>query len=140
MASKNVKNPPQLESASSFEIWEKKIEMWQSVTDLKPEQQGPALVLALTDKVQDEVLQLESAVIKSDRGVSEILKKLATIYKKDAVDSAYEAFESFIYYKRPEEMRVKEFIVEFEKRHTKAKGHGCELSKSILAFLLLNQA
>ena len=97
MASKNVKNPPQLESASSFEIWEKKIEMWQSVTDLKPEQQGPALVLALTDKVHDEVLQLESSVIKSDRGVSEILKKLATIYKKDAVDSAYEAFESFIY-------------------------------------------
>ena len=37
-------------------------------------------------------------------------------------------------------MKMKDFIVEFEKRHVKAKNHGCELSVSILAFLLLNQA
>ena len=138
--SQNVKNPPRLEGEATYEQWEKKVELWQVVTDLKPEQQGPALVLALNSKAQDEVLELETSVIKSATGVEDIKKKLSAIYKKDAVDSAYEAFENFIEYKRPEDVKMKEFIVEFEKRHVKAKKHGCELSASILGFFLLNQA
>ena len=140
MTTNSVKNPPSLEKSISFEIWEKKVELWKSVTDLKPEQQGPALVLALTAKAQDQVLELPTSDIKATDGVTKIIAKLATIYKKDTVDSAYEAFENFIYFKRPEEMKMKEFVVEFEKRHVKAKSHGCELSESILGFLLLNQA
>ena len=113
MAPHNVKNPPLLENTTNFEIWEKKVDLWQALTDLKPEQQGPALVLALTEKAQDEVLQLETSVIKSATGVTQILEKLGSIYKKDALDSSYEAFERFIYYKRPEEMKVKDFVAEF---------------------------
>ena len=37
-------------------------------------------------------------------------------------------------------MKVSDFAVEFDKRHLRAKQHGCDLSKSILGFLLLNQA
>ena len=80
MASKsNIKNPPLLEKSTTFELWEKKIELWQSVTDLKPEQQGPALVLALTDKAQDAVLELDTSVIKSANGVKNIVDRLAKI-------------------------------------------------------------
>ena len=140
MASHNVKNPPLLEKAVTFEIWEKKVELWQSVTDLKKEQQGPALVLALTERAQDQVLELDTAEIKAADGVTKILEKLGKIYKKDTLDSAYEAFENFIYFKRPDEMKVSNFVIEFEKRHLKAKTHGCQLSESILGFLLLNQA
>ena len=125
---------------STFELWEKKVELWQAVTDLKKEQQGPALVLALTEKAQDEVLDIPISNIKSNEGVSLIVAKLAKIYKKDTIDSAYDAFEEFIYFKRPEEMKIQTYVCEFEKRHSKAKRHGCELSKSILAFFLLNQA
>ena len=138
--SHNVKNPPRLEGEATYEQWEKKVELWQAITDLKAEQQGPALVLALNTIAQDEVLELDTSIIKSATGVKEIKKKLAAIYKKDAVDSAYEAFENFIEYKRPEDMKMKEFTVEFEKRHVKAKKHGCELSSDILAYFLLNQA
>ena len=140
MASHNVKNPPLLETAVSFEIWEKKVELWQTITDLKPEQQGAALVLALTAKAQDQVLELPTSEIKAADGVKKILEKLGIIYKKDAVDSAYESFERFIYYKRPDEINVSDFVLEFEKRHLKAKSHGCLLSDDILGFLLLNQA
>ena len=76
MTSKNIKNPPPLEKSLTFELWEKKVELWQAVTDLKPEQQGPALVLALTDKAQDEVLDLPTAEIKAVGGVQKILAKL----------------------------------------------------------------
>ena len=125
MASRNIKNPPSLESSPTFEIWEKKVALWQAITDLEAKQQGPALVLALTEKAQDEVLELETSEIKSETGVRKILEKLGQIYKKDAVDSAYEAFENFIYFKRPEDMQIKDFIVEYEKRQVKAKSHGC---------------
>ena len=39
MASKNVKNPPHLENGATYELWEKKVELWQAITDLKQEQQ-----------------------------------------------------------------------------------------------------
>ena len=123
-----------------MKLWEKKVELWQTVTDLKKEQQGAALVLALNSKAQDQVLELDMTEIKAADGVSKIMEKLGKIYKKDDVDSAYEAFESFIYFKRPQDMKVSDFVIEFDKRHIKAKQHGCELSKSILGFLLLNQA
>ena len=85
MASQNVRNPPRLDSTTTYEVWEKKVELWQAVTDLKPEQQGPALVLALNSKAADEVLEIETNIIKSSTGVVEILKKLSSIYKKDIV-------------------------------------------------------
>ena len=82
MASHNVRNRPRLESTDTFEVWEKKVELWQAVTDLKSEQQGPALVLALNPKAQDEVLDIDMTLIKSATGVAEILKNLVPYIKR----------------------------------------------------------
>ena len=142
MATSNInpKNPPSLKDSSSFETWEKLVELWQAVTELKVEKQGPALVLALPPKAREAVLELQMSEIKGTTGVQLIIEKLATIYKKDKVDSAYEAFENFIYFKRKSDVKMADFISEFERRHVKAKTHGCELSSSVLGFFLLNQA
>ena len=136
----NVKNPPLLESSASYESWEKSLKLWQLVTDLKVEKQGPALVLSLTGKAKEAVLELEVKEISSATGVQQILDKLGKIYKKDKVDTAYESFERFIYFHREPEMNMSKFISEFESRYNKAKQHGCVLSTSILGFFLLNQA
>ena len=138
--SNNIKNPPSLNNYSSYETWEKALHFWTLVTDLKAEQRGPALVLTLTGKAQEAALELPQDDISKADGVKRILAKLAPIYKKDSVDTAYEAFEAFIYFKRDEEKSMNEFITEFERRLNKAKQHGCELSQSILGFFLLNQA
>ena len=99
MASSNIKTPPTLDQHKDYESWEKSFKLWQLVTDLKPEKQGPALALALTGKVRDVALELSVDDMSKDDGVSKIMQKLRAFYKKDSVDSAYEAFEKFIYFK-----------------------------------------
>lgn len=136
----NIKNPPALNETISYENWEKSVELWKLVTNLTAEQQGAALVLALSGKDKDTALELSVNDIKSADGVKKILEKLGKIYKKDAVDQAYEAFEVFIYFKRDQNMSVSDFISEFERKFHKAKDHGCTLSDEILGFFLLNQA
>ena len=78
--SSNVRNPPMLEDGTLFETWEKKVELWQTITDLKAEKQGPALVLALSDKNQEHVLKLKTAEIKAQDGVQKILEKLGKVF------------------------------------------------------------
>ena len=138
--SNNPKNPPVLDENTSYENWIKALKLWQLITELKPEKQGPALVLSLSGKAREIVFELSVEEISGEGGVKKITDKLDKIYKKDTVDSAYEAFEAFIYFKREQNMEIINFITEFERRFNKAKLHGCELSPSILGFFLLNQA
>ena len=112
----NVKNPPIFNDDTNYEIWEKSLKVWQLVTDLKPEKQGPALILAISGKAQEIVLELSLDEIKAADGVETILTKLRTIYRKDSVDTAYEAFERFIYFTRESSMKMTEYINEFERR------------------------
>ena len=140
MASNSVRNPPMLENSTSFESWEKSLQLWQLVTDLKPTQQGPAIVLSLKGKAKDAVLELDITDIKSENGVSKVLEKLGQIYKKDTIDSAYEAFDMFINFKRNPSMTISQYVTEFERLYNKAKQHECTLSTGVLAYFLLNQA
>ena len=138
--SHNVKNPPLLSASTSYESWEKSLSLWQLVTDLKPEQQGPALVLSLSGKAKEAAIELSIDEIKSAIGVNLILDKVGQIYKKDTVDTAYEAFESFIKFEREPSMDIPSYIGEFERRYNKAKKNDCTLSTNIQAYFLLNQA
>ena len=136
----NMKNPPTLQESSSFEAWEKAINLWTLVTDVKKEKQGASVVLSLTGKARDQVLELPFTDINCEDGVKNILKKLGSLYKKDTVDTAYETFERFIYFGRDTNKSMSTFINEFESRYNKAKDHSFELGDSSLAFFLLNQA
>ena len=139
--SNNVRNPPVLDENTKYDIWEKAVKIWQLVTDLKPEKQGPALVLSLKGKNQEVVLEeLTVEQLGEADGVKRIVGILDRIHKKDSVDTEYEAFESFINFQRESSMEMTGFITEFERRYNKAKVHGCELSTSILGFFLLNPA
>ena len=70
------------------------------VTNLKPEKQGPALVLSLSVKDRETALELTEAELTAVTGVDSVIGKLKVLYKKDTIDTAYDAFEKFIYFKR----------------------------------------
>ena len=135
-----MKNPPNLQNYDNYESWEKAIDFWLIVTDIPAKIQGPSLVLSLTGRARDIALELPKDEIHCDAGVKNILKQLAKVYKKDSVDSAYQAFEKFIHFSREPDMSIPNYVNEFEQRYSKAKAHGCELSTSIQAFFLLEQA
>ena len=136
----NFSIPPKLEHGDNYENWEKSLKLWRLITDIPNSKQGAALVLQLSGKARESALELTIEQINGENGIDEILEKLGGIYKKDNVDTAYEAFENFISFKRDSSMNITDYIVEFEKRYSKAKIQGFELSSSSLAFFLLNQA
>ena len=129
-----------LQESSSFEAWEKALSLWTLVTDVDKSKQAANVVLSLTGKDRDKVLELPVDQINCDNGVENIIAHLGKVYKKDTVDMAYEAFEKFIYYRRESNASMSDYINEFETRYHKAKEHKFEIGGSSLAFFLLNQA
>ena len=92
----NIKNPPILNENTNYESWERSLDLWELVTDLPVEKRGPAVVLSLNARDKEKVLELTTVQLTSAVGIKLIKDKLATIYKKDSVDQAYETFEKFI--------------------------------------------
>ena len=69
--------------------------------------------MVLTGKDRDVALELSIAEINCTEGLNNILDKLAKIYKKDQVDTAFETFESFIRYKRDANVNMTNYIVKW---------------------------
>ena len=67
--SNNPKNPPVLDENTSYENWTKALKLWQLITELKPEKQGPALVLSLSGKAREIVFELSVEEISGEDGV-----------------------------------------------------------------------
>ena len=135
---KSFKNPPKLEQHDNYENWEKSLKLWRLATDLPKPKQGIAVALALTGKARDKVLELDINDINSDNGLDLVIAELDKIYKKDNIDTAYEAFEKFITFRREPSMYICEYTNEFDKRYNKAKSHGFTLADSCQGYFLLN--
>ena len=74
------------------------------------------MVLSLEGKAQELALELSSADITADDGANNVIKKLDTMYKKDALVEKFCDIEAYETYKRPSDTNMKDFIIEFEKR------------------------
>ena len=46
--SSSIKNPPVFNEKTDYDVWKRDIELWQKLTDLKPEQQAIAIHLSST--------------------------------------------------------------------------------------------
>ena len=139
-SSENFKAPPSLKKSSSYESWQKELQIWQAFTNLPVKKQGPAIFLTLEGKAKEAALELDVAKISSDTGVAELLKKLDELYLADKVQTAYEAYDAFEKFHRPAEMSMSNFIIEFERLLNKTKHYGTIMSSDILAYRLLKSA
>ena len=133
MASTNYKAPPSLTCSTCYEDWFKEIEIWQAFTDLTDEKQGPAIFLTLEGKARETVLNLDIKEIKAKNGVESIVKALNKLYLKDKLQMAYETYDAFEKFRRPEKMSIKEYINEFERLLNNTKKYGSSMSSDILA-------
>ena len=139
MASHNIKAPPLLSKSVNYESWLKELEIWQLFTNEPALKQGPALFLTLEGKAKEAALELSIDELKTD-GVQNIIKKLDSLYKKDSVLIAYEAYDKFEKLQRPDDMSITDFIIEFERLLSKVKSNGTSMSEDILAYRLLKSA
>ena len=139
MATRNTP-PPVFSEDISWLDYKKELKIWQALTDLPAKKQGPSLYLSLTGKAREAALELDIAVISKDDGLEKILERLDKLYLQDTNQSAYLAYQEFENFKRPLEMRMREYLNNFEKLYTKIKAHGMELPDGVLAYRVLNSA
>ena len=72
------------------------MKIWQALTTLKPEQQGPCLYLSLKGKAREAALELDLEAIKGKDGIQLILECF-----EDTTQTAYLAYQTFENFKRP---------------------------------------
>ena len=140
MGSNFKKSPPVLSKASSYEDYKKLLELWTKFSSLDKKEQGTAVLLSLEGKAQEAVLEIDSDIISSEDGVTKIIERLDKIYLKDILIKKYEALDNFENYKRPNEVSVSDYILEFDKRYVKTKNLGTQMSDDLLAYRLLRNA
>ena len=140
MATATNKVPPQLSKFKSYSDWVRMVNIWTKFTDLDVKKQGPALVMSLSGKALEAILELEDDILSSDSGVKRILEKLNTIYKKDELHEKFQDLENFESYKRSENSSIQEFLVEFDQRFNKLRRHQTTISEDLLGFKLLKSA
>ena len=140
MASHNFIAPSTLDKSSFYEAWKKELAIWQSFTDIKKEKQGSALFLTLEGKAKEAALELDLDKFNCENGVDNIIKKLDTLYLRDKVQTAYEAYDRLEKFQRKPEMSMTDFIIEFERLLSKTRSYGTEMSEDILAYRLLKSA
>ena len=141
MASANYnKPPPAISSCKSYTDWKKLINIWKSLTSLDTPKQGPALVLSLEGEAQEAALEIPSADLTAEEGIETILNRLDTLYAKYQLSEKYNALEAFETYRRPNNLPIRNFLIEFEKRYSKVKSVATTMSDDLLAFRLLKSA
>ncbi|XP_066911985.1 uncharacterized protein [Clytia hemisphaerica] len=141
MANKNdIKAPPALKEDVPYENWKKEITIWQLFTSLEKKKQGLAILLSLEGKAREAALELEVDELNKDDGVSKVLAQLDKLYLKDKLQLSFQAYDSFRKFKRPNDMPIADFVVEFERLYNKAKAYEMILPDGILAYEFLNNA
>ena len=109
------KPPPALSACKSYTDWKKLVNIWKGLSGLEQPSLAPALVLSLEGEAQEAALEVSSEDLAKDTGVASVIAKLDKIYAKDVLSEKYNALEAFESYKRPSNLPVRKFLVEFEK-------------------------
>ena len=121
MASASSKVPPKLSDQKCYADWVRLISLWSKLTDLDNTKRGPAIVMSLSGKALETVLELTDLEISADDGPTRIISRLDNIFKKDDLTSKFSDFESFESYKRSNETSIQEFLAEFDRKHSTLK-------------------
>ena len=123
--------------------WKKEVKIWCTFTELDKKKQGGALFLSLKGKARETVLagiaDIDTEFAKDDI-VDKIIKCLDSLYLKDTTESAFEAFDSFIKFRRPKDMSIQKYLVEFNLKNKKLVTHKMTLPDGVLAYALLTCA
>ena len=136
------KSPPGFNrSTDEYDKWKKKFDVWQLITEVPKARQGGLLILKLDDTTQDEVLeQIQMDEIAADDGIKKVIDILDKLFKKDASITAFELYENFVTYTRPQNCSISEYCHEFHRRHQKVKAIGAVLPEPVLAYHLLKSS
>lgn len=141
MASNSFKNPPEMRDDLLYDDWKRELSIWENFTDLDNKRQGSAVFLSLKGKARETVLaEVDVSKLNSVDGVKHVTEALDKLFGKNKAESAFTSFENFIKFKRPMNMSIKDYTIEFNLKLKKVESHDMTLPSGVLAYYLLECA
>ena len=135
-----VKDPPVWQSGQSYEDYKKEIKVWQLLKSATDIEEGPLLFRALSGKAKEAANELSIAEIGAKDGLKSILDKLDTLYEAEKNQRIYTELEGSEKFKRSSSMTMKDYLIEFERRHAKLKNDNSVYPDGVLAYKVLRGA
>ena len=136
MATASSKVPPQLRNFKSYNDWVRLVNIWTIFTDLETERQGLELVMSVSGKAFEAILELDDKDISSKDGIKLIVEKLNILYKKDELHEKFEGLDNFESYRRVSDHK---YPTNNQRCH-KLKRHQTTISEDLHGFKLLKAA
>ena len=133
-------DPPALSDSGDYNQWKNKVVMWRELTLLDKKKQAFSIIFALSGKAEQIALEMDHNQLKQDDGVDKLTEELDKFFAKNETDLSYAAYKDFDQFVRTSEMKMSEYVSSFEQKYNKAKKHKLEMSDSVLAFKLLDNA
>ena len=140
MATRKLFVPPTLSWIDEFEDWLHETEIWQCLTDLDKDKQGPTLYLSLEEKIRKTCSDINVKDFNSENGVDILVNKLKSLFAKDINQAAYLTYDKFETFKRATDVSMIDFINEFERLYNNIRKYEIELPAGVLAYRLLKSA
>ena len=134
----NFKIPPVFHEGSNYEGWKNEVNIWKLVTDLDKKKQALAVTLSLSGKPREVALEIPSASLNSEDGMTVLINALDNVFLSDEQDNSYAAYTCFEQFKKAQNMSMNDYIIEFERLYNKTKKFHMELPDPVLAFKLLD--
>ena len=131
MATSKLFVPPILSCIDEFEEWLHETEIWQCLTHLDKEKQGPVIYLSLDEKIRKTCSDIKVRDLNSEHGVDILVNNLKSLFAKNINQAPYLAYDKYETFKRPTDMSMIDFInIKYE----------MELPTGVLAYRLLKSA
>ena len=130
-------------TTEGYKEYRKKVELYAARARTKESENsvGLDLMQGLRGRAWDAVEDLDVAELEKDKGWELVLKRLDSVYKYDARTEMPTEFENFFMKlgRKPRETLL-EFTTRFHMTHRKIKGHGVDLPRDVLGWLLMRKA
>ena len=98
------------------------------------------MFLTLEDKAREAVLEINPDTLNADNGMKLLYEKLDELYIEDENQEAFHVFETFETYKRPTEMSIGDYLIQFDRLVAKLKDNAIVLPEPVLAYRVLKSA
>ena len=142
--SKKPTKVPVMKEDQPYVDWKKELDIWvktNTALGVDAVIQAGTLYESLEGIPRQTVLsELSVEQITHTDGVNNIIKALNEFFIGNETQNAFTAHDALMNYRRPPDMSVEKFLVEFQILVNKVKASGTTLSDGVLGYTLLNCA
>ena len=142
--SKIIEPPAFVGENKSYAEYKADLHMWSRISGIDRKVQAEMVVYRLEghpSRIKEKIMtQIGEKLQNNENGIDELLVFLDTIYTKDEMADAWDRFSEFSSFVRKKEVKMSDFVADWQNCYYRAKKVGCDYPDIILAFKLLKDA